>query len=147
VQIAKARGAHVTALASGDGADLVRRLGAHEIVDHTVEGHLAAVQDMDVVLDVFGDARLGAVVSCTRPGGIIVTTLPQGLAAAAPAADAAAVRLTGLFVEADRLGLQELVALVEQDALRPEVAATYPLADAGAAQSEPHGPGKVVLVV
>lgn len=146
VQIAKARGAHVTALATGEGARLVRGLGADEVVDYAVADHLAAVRDIDVVLDVFGDARLTAAIGCTRPGGIVVTTLPQGLPAAAPAAAAAGVRITGLFVEADRLGLGALVDLVEAGELRPTVAATYALAEAGLAQTAPHGPGQVVLV-
>lgn len=146
VQIAKARGAHVVALASGANAELVRGLGADEIVDYTTTDFSQTVRDMDVVLDVFGDERLVAAVGCTRPGGIVVTTLPQGIPAAAAAAGDAGVRLAGLMVEADRLGLGALVELAGRGALRVIVAAAYPLAEAATAQTERHGPGKVVLV-
>ena len=39
VQIAKAMGSHVTAVASGPNADLVRRLGAEEFVDYQNDRH------------------------------------------------------------------------------------------------------------
>lgn len=147
VQVAGARGAHVVALASGEHADLVTRLGADEVLDHRTTDLAEAGRDLDVVLDIFGGPRLLAAIGCTRSGGTVVTTLPQSVPDAAAAAAAAGVRLAGLFVEADRAGLSGLVSLVEAGRLRPLVATTYPLADAGIAQSAPHGPGKVVLVV
>ena len=146
VQIAHARGAHVIALASSKDADLVRSLGADEVVDYTTTDFTTAVADIDIVFDVLGDDVPAKAVPLVKPGGIIVTTLMQSLPAAAPSAAGRGVRLAGLFVEADRLGLLELTRLVESDQLRPIVAATHPLADAAAAQTAPHGPGKVVLV-
>ncbi|WP_233209163.1 alcohol dehydrogenase catalytic domain-containing protein [Mycobacterium sp. ENV421] len=50
-------------------------------------------------------------------------------------------------VEADRLGMTTLAALVSQGDLVPTVAATYPLSAAGRAQATKCGPGKTVLLV
>lgn len=147
VQIAHARGAYVIALASGEHAELVTRLGADEVVDYTTTDVATAVHDVDAVLDIFGGDALVAAVALTRPGGIVVTTLPQSLPEVAPVADAAGVRVAGLFVESDRLGLGDLAALADAGQLRPLIAATHPLGEAGVAQSSPHGPGKVVLIV
>lgn len=146
VQIAHARGAHVIALASGENAALVRSLGADEVIDHTTTDFADVVADVDVVFDVLGNDVPANAVRCVKPGGIIVTTLLQSLAAAAPAATERGVRLRGLFVEADRLGLLELTRLVDAGRLRPVIAAARPLAEAGDAQSTRHGPGKVVLI-
>ena len=76
-----------------------------------------------------------------------MTTLPQSLDAAVPDATAAGVRLAGLFVESDRMGMTALTDLVQTGALRPTIAATYPLADAATAHATKHGAGKVVLTV
>ena len=60
------------------------------------------------------------------------------------------VRVAGLLVEPDRLGLESLAALVADGALRPHVAATFPLADASRAHEAgetDRTQGKLVLTV
>nr|BFE59442.1 NADP-dependent oxidoreductase [Dactylosporangium thailandense] len=146
VQIAHARGAHVTALAKADDASYLKRLGADVVVDYVTTDFTETVRDLDIVLDVLGGDVLRRAIGCVKPGGRVVTTLPQSLPEATPTAAEAGVRLSGLFVEADQVGLHELVSLVDAGHLRPTVAATHPLADAAHAHSEPHRHGKVVLV-
>jgi NADPH:quinone reductase-like Zn-dependent oxidoreductase len=94
-----------------------------------------------------GGESLSRALSVLRPGGTLVSTLPQSLAPAAADAAALGVRMTGLFVESDRIGLLGLSELVEAGTLRPIIAATYPLADAAAAHAGRHGAGKVVLAI
>jgi hypothetical protein len=48
VQIAKARGADVTALASAADTDFVRSLGADEVIDHARTDFTQAVKEQDV---------------------------------------------------------------------------------------------------
>lgn len=147
VQIAHARGAYVIAVASASQADYLRGLGADEVVDYQTTDFATAISDADVVFDVIGNDYPQRAVQTVKRGGIIVTTLPQSLAAAVPAATEAGVRLAGLFVESDRLGMGALTGLVESGSLRPTIAATYPLADVVTAHSTKHGSGKVVLTV
>lgn len=147
VQIAHARGAYVIAVASAAQEEYLRGLGADEVIDYQATAFESAISDADVVFDVIGNDYPQRAVAVVKPGGIVVTTLPQSLAAAVPAAREAGVRLAGLFVESDRMGMAELTSLVERGALRPTIAATYPLADAATAQSTKHGSGKVVLTV
>jgi len=54
VQIAKALGAHVTAVCSGRNADLVRGLGADRVVDHTREDFTRGDGRFDLMLDIVG---------------------------------------------------------------------------------------------
>ena len=54
VQIAKARGAHVTATVSRSKRDFVRRLGADEVLDYRAVDFAREVGDLDVVLDLVG---------------------------------------------------------------------------------------------
>lgn len=57
------------------------------------------------------------------------------------------IRIAGLFVEADRLGMTALVDLVDTGQLTPTIAATYPLEQAGTAQDTKSGPSRTVLTL
>jgi NADPH:quinone reductase-like Zn-dependent oxidoreductase len=108
----------------------------------------ARVRDVDVVLDLLGgDAATGALATL-RDGGILVTV--TGAAEQLEELAAGRVRVAGLLVEPDRLGMEALGALVADGALRPHVAATFPLADAGLAHEKGETnrtQGKLVLTV
>lgn len=147
VQIAVARGAEVIGLASGANVETVRRLGAHRVIDRQTEAFDLVLRDLDVVFETVGGEHPLRAVSTVRDGGIVVSTLPQIVGPAREAGARRGVRVEGLFVESDRLGMQALIDLVETERLRPLIAATHPLADAAAAHADRHGPGKVVLVV
>jgi NADPH:quinone reductase-like Zn-dependent oxidoreductase len=71
VQLAKGRGAHVTALARGTNIDFVRSLGADEAVDHR-GARPCDLGRFDVVLDTVG-TDLPAFRALLRPGGRMVT--------------------------------------------------------------------------
>lgn len=56
IQIAKAYGATVTAICSSSNLDLVKSLGADEVVDYTKEDYSALANRFDVILDAVGKA-------------------------------------------------------------------------------------------
>lgn len=147
IQIAKARGAYVIAVAAGANADFVRRLGADEVIDYTTTRITDATGDLDAVLETIGGDYPVQAVRVLKPGGILVSTLPPSLAPAAAPAAARGVRLAGLFVEADRLGMNELASLAENGRLTPVVAATFPLEEVAKAHATKPDAGKQVLVV
>ena len=150
VQIAKARGAHVIGTARAPKHEFLRGLGVDEAVDYTTEAVEDRVRDVDVVLDLVGGETGERALPTLRDGGLFVA-VPSG-AGVEPlrAAAAGRVRVTGILVEPDRLGLEELARLVSRGALRPHVAATFPLADAGRAHEAGETgrtQGKLVLTV
>lgn len=147
VQIAHARGAHITAVGSAGQEGFLRDLGADEFIDYHAADFTEIAHDLDVVFDLVGNDYPQRAISTVKKGGMVVTTLPQSVPAAIPAAQQAGVRITALFVESDRMDLTALVDLVHRDALRPTVVAEYRLSDAAIAQSTKHGPGKVAIVV
>ena len=167
VQIAKARGAHVTALASDADLDFVRSLGADEAIDYTTD-FTATVRDQDVVLDVVGGDYPARALDVLKPGGMLVSTQPPSVAAVADAAAQRDIRVAGVIVEADEVGMAALADLAARGQLVPTIAATFPLEEAraasamadlaatgqqfpleqgGATESGQHGPGKVVLTM
>jgi NADPH:quinone reductase-like Zn-dependent oxidoreductase len=146
IQIAAARGAEVVALASTKNVEAARGYGASEVIDYRTTDVATVLSDLDVVIDVLGGDFTATAVRMVRSGGSVVTMIPQIPPATYALAEERGVRLSGLLVEADRLGLGELVRLVEAGRLRPTVAATYPLSDAAAAHANGGGYGKTVLL-
>jgi NADPH:quinone reductase-like Zn-dependent oxidoreductase len=74
-QIASARGIGVIATASGNKADLMRALGAYEVVDHGA-GPVAEQVDppVDALIDLVGGTeRLTALLPAVRPGGLVLS--------------------------------------------------------------------------
>jgi NADPH:quinone reductase-like Zn-dependent oxidoreductase len=74
-QIASARGVTVVATASEEKADLMRALGAAEIVDHTAGPIADQVEpQVDAMIDLISDTeRLRDLLPAVRPGGIILS--------------------------------------------------------------------------
>lgn len=147
VQIAKAVGAHVIGLVNPTTAGYVTSLGADEVIDYTTTDFRESMSDADVVFDMIGHDYPEKALEVLKPGGTLVSTLLQSLPAVAGVARDRGIQLTGLFVEADQLGLTALADLVTRGALSPTVAAVFPLEQAAQAQSVRSGPGKTVLTV
>jgi NADPH:quinone reductase-like Zn-dependent oxidoreductase len=149
VQIAKARGAHVIGTASAGHHDLVRGLGADEMIDYHTADFSAAVRDVDVVLDTVGGDYPARSLRTLRRGGVLVSLLPLGADVAAGAAKLG-VRAEAMLVEADHAGMTAVADLVTEGKLRPVIARTFPLADAAKAHELGEGghvAGKLVLTI
>jgi NADPH:quinone reductase-like Zn-dependent oxidoreductase len=156
----------VTALASAANLEFVRSLGADEVIDYNATDFTEAVRDQDVVLDIVGGEYPARALEVLRRGGILVSTQPSSLPPLAETATERGIRLAGVIVEADAIGMSALAGLAATGKLVPTIAATFPLEEAraasamadvaatagrfpleegGAAESGKHGPGKVVL--
>ena len=69
VQLAKHFGAHVTAVCSSANVDLVRSLGADEVIDYTAQDFTDGGPVHDVIVDVLGKAGFPRSVRALKPGG------------------------------------------------------------------------------
>jgi NADPH:quinone reductase-like Zn-dependent oxidoreductase len=78
VQIAKARGAHVTGTARAAKHAFLRGLGADELVDYTVDDFAAAVRDVDVVLDPIAGDYGPRSLRTLKPGGLLIDVRGAG---------------------------------------------------------------------
>jgi NADPH:quinone reductase-like Zn-dependent oxidoreductase len=149
VQIAKARGAYVIGTASANHHDLVKSLGADEVIDYQAVPFEEAASGIDVVLDPITGDYTARSLRTLRPGGILVSLLP--FAPETPAeAERLGVRAELMLVEHDHQGMTAIADLVAEGRLRPVVAATFPLAEAAKAHElgeTRHVAGKLVLTV
>lgn len=75
VQIAKAHGAYVIGTASAAKHDLLRELGADEVVDYRTTDFAEAVEEVDTVLDPVGGETRSRSIGLLRPGGTLVSLL------------------------------------------------------------------------
>lgn len=85
VQLAKHLGAHVTAVCSGANAELVRSLGADEVIDYATADFATGAARFDVVVDTVGNAPYPRVKSVLLPRGrllAVASDLPATLSAA-----------------------------------------------------------------
>ncbi|MFE3324963.1 NADP-dependent oxidoreductase [Streptomyces sp. NPDC059176] len=148
VQIAKARGAHVIALASEPRHDFVRALGADEVLDYRTTDYVEAVSEVDVVFD--SNSQGTRSLDVLRPGGTLVSIMEHWNQELAARIEAAGRRFAGVSVEPDYASLEAIAALVASGSLRPHVTETFPLADAAKAHELVESgrvQGKVVLTI
>jgi NADPH:quinone reductase-like Zn-dependent oxidoreductase len=129
VQLAKHAGAEVVAVDSAGKLEMLRELGASQVVDYTKWDFTDGVGDFDIVFDVVGRAPYGRVFRLLRPGGRYVVANPhtaqliRGLWASLTG-DKKMVFSSGAATEEH---LRAVTELVEAGALRPVVDRRYPL--------------------
>jgi NADPH:quinone reductase-like Zn-dependent oxidoreductase len=150
VQIAKARGAYVIGTARAAKHPFLAGLGVDDAIDYTTGSVGERAGDVDVVLDlVGGDAGLDAL-PALRDGGIFIRVPSASDLESLLGRAGDRVRVTGILVEPDRLGLEALAGLVEEGELRVHVERTFPLEEAGRAHElgeKGRVQGKLVLKV
>jgi NADPH:quinone reductase-like Zn-dependent oxidoreductase len=147
VQLARWKGTEVIATASAKDRDLLRDLGASEVIDYAHERFEEKLKDVDVVLDAIGGETQERSWGVLRRGGILI-----GIVSAVAAEKAASLGVRGEFfiVEPNRAQLIELGQLIDNGTLRVVVGGVLPLARAREAfelASAGHKRGKIVLQV
>ncbi|MET8979321.1 NADP-dependent oxidoreductase [Streptomyces sp. NPDC004539] len=170
IQLAVWMGAHVTTTASPAGAELVRSLGAEEVIDYKSTRFKDVLRDMDGALDLVGGQDLTDSFGIVRPGTTVVSVggVPEPLTArkdldagfvlasvfavmsAKPRRQAKArgVGYRFLMMRPSGTDLRVLADLVEQGHVRPVVDRGFPLeraADAFAYLETGRAKGKVIV--
>ncbi|WP_428966786.1 NADP-dependent oxidoreductase [Micromonospora fluostatini] len=147
VQLARHAGARVVATAAPRSAEVVRRLGAEQIVDYESTPLADALDEpVDALLNlvVVRAGEAAVLPSLVRPGGVLVSvTVPVRLPAGSP------VTATHFVARNEPRHLADLVRLVDAGSVRVDVSATRPLADLAAVHRDAEAGrtrGKVVLV-
>ena len=108
VQLARWRGARVTATASAANLDFVRGLGADEVIDYRAERFEDVVRDVDVVFDTVGGETLERSWGVLKPGGRLVT-----IAASGERTTDERIRAAFFIVEPSRTQLAEIARLID----------------------------------
>ena len=161
VQIAKAFGAHVTAVCSTRNVEQARSLGADEVIDYTKEDFTRGGKRYDLILDVAASGPLSARRRVLEPSGILVgvgsadsrygmTSLLAGLVETAVLSRFGKQKMPFFLAKNSKEDLMVLTALIETGKIRPVIDRTYPLRETAEAiryLEAGHARAKVVITV
>lgn len=160
VQLAKGLGASVTGVCSGPKADLVRELGANEVIDYTREDFADGDATYDVIIENAGLNPLSKLRRALKPAGTLVIVGGEGGGRVLGGMERsfAAMALSPFvkqtfrapFIAERAEDLEYLREALEAGKLRPVIDRTYSLDDTPEAiryLHQGHARGKVVVTV
>ena len=161
VQIAKAMGALVTGVASTSKLDLVRSIGADEVIDYTREDFTDGSRTWDVIVDTAGRRPLRGLRRALTPKGRLVVVggdgggpwtggFFRGMLGGPIESIFIGQTLGGLTAKTTKEDLLALSELIEAGSVTPVVDRTFDLVEAADAVrylAEGHPAGKIVVTV
>ena len=158
VQIAKSFGAHVTGVCSTRNVEMVRSIGADQVIDYTQEDFTQGWQHYDLILDCVGNHSLSACRSVLTPKGkYIMVGGPAGqwmirllgrVIKALVLSWFVQQKLTMMITKASKENLIMMCELMETRKVRPVIDRRYTLSEVPEAiryLEEGHARGKVVI--
>ncbi len=147
-QLARWKGARVSATASAANQDFLRQHGVEQPLDYAQPGWEQA-GPWDLILDLMGGPVGLQALDGLAPGGRLVTVPTNTAAQITQRGAELGKSVLGVLVRPQREALQQLVALVQSGQLHLHVSATFPLEQAVAAHRQLESGrtrGKLVLV-
>jgi NADPH:quinone reductase-like Zn-dependent oxidoreductase len=159
VQIAKSFGAEVTGVCSTRNADMVRSIGADQVIDYTREDFTRSGQRYDLLFDLVGNRPLSACRRVLNPKGIyVVAGGPDGrwLGPLGPMIKAPVLspfvsqKLVMLISRVSKEDLTIISGLMEAGKVTPVIDRRYGLTEVPEAiwyLEEGHARGKVVITL
>ena len=142
VQIAKSLGAHVTAVCSTRNVELVRSLGADEVIDYAKKDFVEGGARYDVLMDMAGNRTLSDCKRVLRAGGRYVPCSGGGGDWLGPIArmvggllvfSFGGRRVSMFMQKLNATDLAVMAGLIEAGAMRPVVERVWSLAELSAA--------------
>ena len=159
VQIAKALGADVTGVTSTSNVDMVRSIGADQVIDYTRDDFTRSGQRYDLILDIGAKRPLWKYRRVLAPDGILVLVGGSAGRWIGPVARALGALVLSRFVsqtlrpflsDVNKDDLLTLKKLIEAGKVTPVIDRTYPLSETAQAiryLEAGHARGKVVITV
>ncbi len=137
VQIAKAFGARVTGVCSTAKVDLVRSIGADDVIDYTREDFADGTRRFDLIIDIGGNTHISRLRRALDPNGTLVIVGGEGGKWTGVGRQLRAVALSPLlrqrlamFVNRESHdNLDAVRQLIETGQVTPIVDRTYPLVE------------------
>jgi NADPH:quinone reductase-like Zn-dependent oxidoreductase len=150
VQIAKSYGAEVTAVTSTRNLDLVRSLGADQVVDYTTTDFTRGGRRYDRILDTVGNRSVADLRRALAPGGKAAVTGFTSVAKLLGVSLRGGKDVAQVQARVTAEDLELLSELIEGGKVRPQIERRYPFADIPAAIAyleQGHARAKVVVAM
>lgn len=141
VQLARVAGAEVTGVCSARNTELVRSVGATEVIDYTTQDFTRLARDFDALVDIAGSPSVWGARRVLRPSGTYVVVGGDAGRWARPVDHVIAATAMGKLTSqpvvitdtpigtASARDLLELTALFDTGAVKPVVERRYPFAE------------------
>jgi NADPH:quinone reductase-like Zn-dependent oxidoreductase len=160
VQIAKSYGAEVTGVCSTGNVEMVRSIGADQVVDYTQDDFTKSGQRYDIILDAVGNHSLSACRRILNPKGILVMAggtagrwmigpLTSGIRASV-VSPFVSQNMVGILARPNREDLTILGVLMATGKVTPVIDRRYSLSEVPEAiryLETGHARGKVVITL
>jgi NADPH:quinone reductase-like Zn-dependent oxidoreductase len=159
IQIAKAFGAHVTAVCSSANVETARSLGADHVIDYSREDFAASSERYDLILVANGNRSLAdykrslkANGVCVLAGGTVgsIGQLVGTMLSAWWISKTGSKKIHSLLARIKQADLAAMKELLESGKVKPVIDRRYPLRDAADALrylGQGHARGKVVITM
>jgi NADPH:quinone reductase-like Zn-dependent oxidoreductase len=132
VQLAKYYGAEVTGVCSTANLEMVKSLGADEVIDYTQEDFTRRGQRYDLIMDTVGKSPFGKCVQALQPQGVYLRVVHMGLSPILRGlwtSLSSGKKVTGGTGSEQAEDLNFLRELIEAGELRAVIDRCYPLAE------------------
>jgi NADPH:quinone reductase-like Zn-dependent oxidoreductase len=150
VQLAKAAGAEVTAVTSTPNLELVRSLGADQVIDYTTTELTAGGRRYDRILDTVGNRSVAELKGVLAEGGKAAVTGFTSVGRLLAVSLRGGKDIAQVQAHVTTEDLELLSALVEAGKVRPRIDRRYPFTDLPAAIAyleQGHARAKVVVAM
>lgn len=129
LQLAKWKGAHVTAVGSAAQEKVLRELGADAFIDYTKQNADELARNLDLVVDCVGGAATGRFLKTLKKGGALFPIFPLGFTGQEEA-QALGVTVSATQVRSNGAQLAALAKLLDNGTVKVVIDSTFALADA-----------------
>lgn len=159
VQIAKALGAEVSAVSSTRNVDMLRSLGADQVIDYTREDFTKGTTRYDLIFDIGADRPLSDCRRVLTPDGTLVMVGPgrgdwigpvTRIVRAMVTTRTSSQRVLPFLADDEHADLVTLRDWLEAGTIQPVICRSFPLSSTAEAirhVEEGHAQGKVVITV
>ncbi|WP_228409511.1 NADP-dependent oxidoreductase [Radiobacillus deserti] len=150
IQLAKEAGAYVYTTASPKNHDLLKALGADEVIDYHTTNVKDVLHDIDLVLDTIGGETQNESFAVLKENtGRIISVVGEPNQEKAKEKNVVA---KGIWLNPDGKQLSKIGALLEEGKVKSVIASKHPLSrqgiyDAHALSETHHAAGKIVITV
>jgi NADPH:quinone reductase-like Zn-dependent oxidoreductase len=150
VQIAKYFGAHVTGVCGSSNIELVRSIGADDVIDYTKEDFASASDAFDVIVDTTGTAPFARCENALKRRGRLLVVLDKLALGSKRPSKASGKKVIAGVSRGTLDDMKLLGELAAAGTFKPVIDRSYPLANVAEAHAHVdggHKRGSVVLTV
>jgi NADPH:quinone reductase-like Zn-dependent oxidoreductase len=152
IQIARGLGAEVAGVCSTRNMDLVRSIGAHQVVDYTREDFAQNGGQYDLIFDIVANRSVSDYLRALNPGGIYVACAfnPSAMFLGAFMSKKDGKRVTSFYQKPNVEDLIFIKELIEAGKVKPVIDQRYPLPEVPEAMrylEAGRGYGKIAITI